>query len=52
MTRPLASRVYPRCDPRRFNTGGVLKCPHGCVTECAKERLARIVDKAEARGVS
>jgi hypothetical protein len=34
----LASVSYPDCDPQRYGRGGVLRCPHGCVTECARDR--------------
>jgi len=36
-----AAMTYDKCDSIRYGKSGVMRCPHGCVTECARERLAK-----------
>lgn len=40
MPKPLeqTSVTLGACDPHRYGKQGVLRCPHGCVTQCEKER--------------
>lgn len=28
------------CDPRRYGKQGVMRCPHGCLTGCERDRRA------------
>ena len=43
------SAALPNCDPRRYSKGGVIRCPHGCVTECEKRRRELLLASLRGR---
>lgn len=38
-----SSSELPKCDPRRYGKRDVIRCPHGCVTECERKRRAALL---------